>query len=119
MLLADGCRIIRSQVYETVIGIRSLIGPQARLTRTVMMGADYYETEADKSQNANSGRPNIGVGQGCLIESAIIDKNARIGDDIVIRHLPDREDSETENYVVRDGLVIVMKNGLIPSRTVI
>jgi glucose-1-phosphate adenylyltransferase len=54
-----------------------------------------------------------------VIEGAIIDKNARIGDDVVIRHLPDRPDMETESYAARDGLVIVMKDGVIPNGTVI
>jgi glucose-1-phosphate adenylyltransferase len=119
VLLADGCRLTRSQIYESVIGVRSLIGPEARVTRTVMMGADYYETDAERAENAARGVPSIGVGQGCLIEGAIIDKNARIGDDVVIRHLPDRADMETDDYAARDGLVIVMKNGVIPKSTVI
>jgi glucose-1-phosphate adenylyltransferase len=119
VLLADGCAVVQSQIYESIIGVRSLIGPEARLTRTVMMGADYYETEAEQAAHAALGQPRVGVGQGCVIEGAIIDKNARIGDDVVIRHLPDRPDMETESYAARDGLVIVMKDGVIPKGTVI
>jgi glucose-1-phosphate adenylyltransferase len=119
VLLADGCEVIQSQIYESVIGVRSMIGPEARLARTVMMGADYYETAADKAANAAAGRPAVGVGQGCVIEGAIIDKNARIGDDVVIRHIPGRPDMETGSYVARDGLVIVLKDGVIPPGTVI
>jgi glucose-1-phosphate adenylyltransferase len=119
VLLADGCEVVHSQLYESIIGVRSMIGPEARLSRTVMMGADYYETRADKARRARADLPAVGVGQGCVIEAAIIDKNARIGDDVVIRHIPDRPDMEADNYVARDGLVIVLKDGVIPSGTVI
>lgn len=118
-LLADGCKIVSSHLYQSVIGVRSLIGPDSRLTRTVMMGADYYETEAEQKRNTARGIPNIGVGRGCTIEGAIIDKKARIGDGVVIRYMPDRPDAETEHYVARDGLIIVMKNGVIPKGAVI
>jgi glucose-1-phosphate adenylyltransferase len=119
VLLADGCEVVQSHIYESVVGVRSMIGPEARMARTVMMGADYYESQAQKAANVAAGRPSVGVGQGCVIEGAIIDKNARIGDDVVIRHIPDRPDMETESYVARDGLVIVMKGAVIPKGTVI
>jgi glucose-1-phosphate adenylyltransferase len=119
VLLADGCEVVRSQIYESIVGVRSRIGPAARLSRTVMMGADQYETDSEKAAHRAAGLPPIGVGQGCVIEGAIIDKNARIGDDVVIRHIPDRPDMETENYVARDGLIIVMKNGVVPNGSVI
>ena len=119
VLLADGCRIVHSQICESVVGIRSLIGPDTRLTRTIMMGADEYETDAERAANAARGIPDIGVGRGCIIEGAIIDKNARIGDDVVIQHRPNREDVETESYVSRDGIIVVLKNAIIPKGTVI
>lgn len=119
VLLADGCRVVRSQIHHSVVGIRSMIGPDARLTRTVMMGADFYETATEKARNRSGGIPHVGVGQGCVIEGAIIDKNARIGDGVVIRLLPDRKDSDTDQYAVREGTVVVAKNGIIPSGTVI
>jgi glucose-1-phosphate adenylyltransferase len=84
-----------------------------------MMGADYFESEADRAQNAARGWPNVGVGEGCVIEGAIIDKNARIGRDVVIRGLPSRPDVETEHYVVRDGIVVLMKNCVVPDGMVI
>jgi len=119
VLLADGCRIVHSQICESVVGIRSLIGPDTRLTRTIMMGADEYETDAERADNAARDMPDIGVGRGCIIEGAIIDKNARIGDDVVIQHIPNREDVESESYVSRDGIVVVLKNAIIPKGTVI
>ncbi len=119
VLIAEGCQVIRSQIVHSVVGVRSFIGPDATLKRVVMMGAGYYESEADKAQSLRAGRPPIGIGRGCRIESAIIDKNARVGEGVMIRHWPDREPVETENYVVRDGLVVVTKNAVIPDGTVI
>lgn len=119
VLLADGSKVINSHIHHSVIGVRSLIGPGAKVTRTVTMGADYYETENERAENAARGLPNIGIGPGCVIEGAIIDKNARLGAGVVIRHLPNREDLETEHYAARDGIIIVTKDGIIPTGTVI
>jgi glucose-1-phosphate adenylyltransferase len=83
------------------------------------MGADYYETDAERAENKRHGRPDIGIGQGSTVKDALIDKNARIGRNVQIRALPGRPDSETENWVARDGLVIVPKNAVIPNGTVI
>ena len=119
VLLSDGCRIVRSQIYESVIGLRSIIGPRCQLSRVIMLGADFYETESEKSASIARGIPPIGLGRGCSIAAAIIDKNARIGDGVVIRDLPSRADTETEHYVARDGIVVVPRNAVIPQGTVI
>lgn len=118
-LLADGCRVMDSQITHAVVGLRSLIGPKSQIRSSVLMGADYYETEADRAANKRLNRPDIGIGEGTVIEGAIIDKNARIGRNVRIRHLPDRPDSETENWVARDGLVVIPKNAAIADETVI
>jgi glucose-1-phosphate adenylyltransferase len=89
------------------------------LVDTIMMGADYFETDAQKAANLASGWPDVGIGANCVIQGAIIDKNARIGANTVIRQLTDRPDMETESYAVRDGIVVVMKDGRLPPGTVI
>lgn len=119
VLLCDGCKVFNSHIEESIVGIRSLIGPDVRMSRTVMMGGDYYETEVDKVHNAERNTPNIGIGRGSTIEGAILDKGARIGEDVVIRYIPDRDNMETDQYVIRDGITIVMKDGMIPAGTVI
>jgi glucose-1-phosphate adenylyltransferase len=119
VLLSDGCRIVRSQIYESVIGLRSMIGPRCRLSRVIMLGAGYYESESEKSASIARGIPPIGIGRNCSIEVAIIDKNARIGDGVIIRDNPNRRDAETDYYVARDGIVVVPKNAIIPQGTVI
>ncbi|MCP4537953.1 MAG: glucose-1-phosphate adenylyltransferase [Chloroflexi bacterium] len=118
--LAEGCLIERSEIRESVIGLRSIIRSDARIARTVMMGADFYETPARKADNRRRGRPDVGVGRGSVIEGAILDKNARVGEGVIIRpHPSDEEMIETENYVIRDGIVVVPKNAMIPDGTVI
>jgi glucose-1-phosphate adenylyltransferase len=83
------------------------------------MGADYYETEEELAENRRQDRPDIGIGAGSIIEQAIIDKNARIGGNVTIRAIPNRPDSEGDNWVSRDGIIIVPKNAIIPDGTVI
>ena len=87
-----------------------------------MMGADFYETPEQKGANARKGIPNVGIGRNCSIENAIIDKNARIGDDVTIRKKdPGVNEGEElhSQYVIRDGIVIIPKNAIIHSGTTI
>ena len=82
---------------------------------TVLMGADYYETSDQKADNRKQGVPDVGIGKKCSIEGAIIDKNARIGNGVTIRpHSPDEETVDAGDYVIRDGIVVVPKNSIIP-----
>jgi glucose-1-phosphate adenylyltransferase len=118
-LLADGCRVTQADIRNAVIGLRSLIGPKVQIRSSIVMGADYYETEADRAENKRLGRPDIGIGEGTVIEGAIIDKNARIGRNVRIRHIDDRPDSETDNWAARDGLVVIPKDAAIADDTVI
>jgi len=119
-VLAEGCQIEQSEIYESVIGLRSVIGPETTIKRTVMMGSDFYETPDRKVENQALGRPNVGIGRGTSIEGAIIDKNARIGENVTIHPQPDEDEIiETENYVIRDGIVVIPKNAVIPDGTTI
>lgn len=118
-LLADGCVIQDAEIIHSVIGVRSVIGSGVVLKSSVMMGMDYYETDADRAENRKLGRPDMGIGDGSVIEGALIDKKARIGRNVQIRYLPDRPDSETENWVARDGLVVIPKSAVIRDGTII
>ncbi len=119
VLLTDGCRIHNAAISHSVVGLRSIIGAEAVIKSTVLMGADYYETDQDQKENRLKGIPDIGIGANSLIERAIVDKNARIGANVHIRDIPNRPDSEGDNWVARDGIVIVPKNGVIRDGTVI
>jgi glucose-1-phosphate adenylyltransferase len=120
VLLADGCRLQDAVISDSVIGLRSVIGPGVRISRSVIMGADFYEDEAGQAATQERGIPHVGIGSNSTIEGAIIDKNARIGSNVVIRPHPDVEEMiEEEHYVIRDGLVIVPKNTVVPDGKVI
>jgi glucose-1-phosphate adenylyltransferase len=118
-LVAEGCQIADARISNSVIGIRSIIGSKVVVRDTVMMGADYYEDAGQRAENELLGRPDIGIGDGSIIESAIIDKKARIGRNVRIRCLPERPDSDTDNWVARDGLVVIPKSAEIPDNTII
>ena len=119
VVLAPGCRIDNAAVADSIIGLRSIVSPGAHLHRVVMMGADYYETIAQLEEDARLGLPRFGVGEGSVVENAILDKNVRIGRNVVIRNHEGVADEETDTYVVRDGLVVVPKGAVIPDNTVI
>lgn len=120
VLIADGCRLQDAVINHSVIGLRSVIGPGVRISRSVIMGADFYEEEERRAANRERGRPDVGIGSGTSIEGAIVDKNARIGRNVVIRPHPNVHEMIDEgNYVIRDGLVIVPKSASIPDGTVI
>ena len=119
-LTADGCIITNGNIMHSVIGIRTIIESGATLDGAVCMGADWYETAEEKKQNRERGIPDIGIGKGTLIRHAIIDKNARIGEvcRIGIDHL-ERIDGDYDNYHIRDGIIVIPKNAVLPSGTVI
>jgi glucose-1-phosphate adenylyltransferase len=119
VLVADGSCIYDSDITNSVVGLRSIIGPKATIQSSVLMGADDYESDAEKAENQRLGRPHIGIGEGSSVECAIIDKNARIGRGVHIRHIRDRPDFDSEDWVARDGLVIVPKSAVIPDDAVI
>lgn len=119
VLLTDGCRILDATINRCVIGLRSIIGSQVQLDSSVMMGADFYETDYEKKANSVLGQPDVGIGAGSQISRAIIDKNARIGCNVQIRNMPDRPNEDGGNWVSRDGIVIVPKNAIIPDNTII
>jgi glucose-1-phosphate adenylyltransferase len=118
-MLCDGCIINGAHIENSVIGIRSIIGTGCTIARTVMMGCDYYESMESIRSHEARGLPRIGVGKNVTIENAIIDKNARIGDDVAISPAGKADSVDHPLYYVRDGIVIIPKNAVIPSGTVI
>jgi glucose-1-phosphate adenylyltransferase len=119
VVLAPGCRINNATVADSIVGLRSIVNPGAHLRHVVMMGADYYETQAQIEENRHLGLPAMGVGEGSVIEHAILDKNVRIGRNVVIRNHDGAKDQETDTYVVSDGIVVLPKGVVIPDNTVI
>ncbi len=117
--IADGSVIRAKSLERCMIGIRSIIDRGAVLKNVVMMGADYYESEGERAASLSAGIPTIGIGRECAIENAIIDKNARIGDCCVLNPYGKPDKWESEGLYVRDGVLIVTKNAVIKSGTVV
>jgi glucose-1-phosphate adenylyltransferase len=118
-VVAEGCRLYNADIEECVIGLRSWVRPGAQLRHVVMMGADQYETVDERAENLLRGRPHTGIGHDACIERAIIDKNARIGRGVNICSHERDEDRDEEQYSIRDGIVIIPKNAIIPDGTTI
>ena len=95
---------------------RSIIGNGSHLTQTVVMGADQYQS---KWREENPGSPPFGIGRGCRIHRAIIDKNAHIGDGVVINPEDKPAHHDGENFYIRDGIVVIPKNAVVPAGTII
>ncbi len=115
VMLADGCQIHRSEINGAVIGLRSQIADGAKIERTIIMGADYYDTPGEPMKG---GIP-IGIGPNCHIEGAIIDKNVRMGEGVVIRSFPAGTEIDEGYYVVQDGIVVIPKSTVLHPGTYI
>jgi len=118
-IVSDGCIINHSKIEHSIIGVRSLVDVGSSISRTILLGCDYFESDESIRENSRAGRPRIGVGKNTRIENAIIDKNARIGDNCVISPADKPENVDHPLYFIRDGVVIVPKNGVIPHGTTI
>ena len=111
-IIADGCIISDAHIERSVIGIRSIIQTGATIRNSIVMGSDYYETNPG---SVPAGLPPIGIGRNCVIDRAIIDKNARIADGVVITPEGKPQNVDGADYYIRDGVVVVPKNAVIPA----
>ena len=118
-VIAEGCIINADKIEKSVIGIRSRIGKGSKVTNTYMMGNDSYESLDD--MNRQKIPVLMGIGEGCNINNAIIDKNCRIGDGVQIdgSKYPIDEEIETDTYMIKQGIVVIKKDATIPKGTVI
>jgi glucose-1-phosphate adenylyltransferase len=119
-LASDGSIIRDATLTDSLVGIRSIIGPEVVLDGVYCMGADFYERPEDRAENRRLGIPDVGLARGVRIRRAILDKNVRIGDGALIG-VDDRPrpDGDYEGYSVRGGIIILPKNAVVPAGTVI
>jgi glucose-1-phosphate adenylyltransferase len=118
-LVADGCIINRATINRTIVGLRTIVGSGTELNRVIILGSDYYESIESVKHHEQKGWPRVGIGENCKIENAIIDKNARIGNNVTISPAGKPENHDDKLYYVRDGIVVIPKDAVIPHGTVI
>ena len=111
-VVAEGCIVSAAKIEKSVIGIRSRIGKDSTIINTYMMGNDDYESLDDI--NRKHTEILLGIGERCYIKNTIIDKNVRIGDDVRINGGSHLADTETNEYVIKDGIVVIRKDAIIP-----
>lgn len=119
-VMADGCIVTDAKLERCSLGVRSVVNDGVSLKNVVMMGADYFETADDFRENKKIGRPNIGVGNGSTIRNAILDKNVRIGRNVILdpEGLPDNFGPGVD-IAIRDGILVVCKDTVIPDNFVL
>lgn len=115
VVIGDGCIVTDSKLKRCVIGIRSILGENSHLEDVVMMGADYYQKESEQKSDRETGIPTFGIGRNCTIRHAIIDKNARIGDNVSLDPAGKPDGEYPHEIVIRDGVLCVCKGAVIPS----
>jgi hypothetical protein len=111
-LVSEGCYIDNNcQITNSVVGIRTAIQSNARISRSVLLGADYYEE--------NFGDTPMGIGKNAVLDRVIVDKNARIGDDVSLVNERNIQHADGDGYYIRSGIIIVPKNGVVKPGTVV
>jgi len=118
-LVTDGCIINDARIKNSIVGLRTFVGAGTSLDRVIILGCDFYESEESIRKHELEGRPRIGIGSNCKIENAIIDKNARIGNNVTISPAGKPENVDHELYFIRDGIVVIPKGAAILHGTVI
>ena len=118
-VLCEGSIVNESKIDHSIVGIRSRIGEGSVLERTVVMGADSFESVEDIERNRRLGVPDVGIGKNCEIRNAILDKDTRIGHGVKLINARGLKDAEAENHSIVDGIIVIPKNASLPDGTVI
>ncbi len=118
-IVAEGCVVRGAHIVHSILGTRSVIEVGTEIEDSIIMGADHFQFESKLRSLEETGHLPFGIGAGCRIRRAIIDKNASIGNNVTILGDPNRPDETHANWMVRDGIVCVPKNAVIPSGSVL
>ena len=116
-IVAEGCFLDRCTIEESIVGIRTSVQTGASIRRSVLLGADFYE--ADDDAPARAGNPRLGIGRDVVLDRVIVDKNARIGDGARLVNAAGVQTADGDGYRIRDGIIVVVKDGVIAPGTVI
>ncbi len=120
-MVGEGCILKECRVHHSVLGIRTRIESNCTIEDSLLMGSDYYESALEREESLKQGELPIGIGSGTTIRRAIIDKNARIGHNVMIINKEGIEEAnrEDDGFYIRNGIVVVIKNRTIPDGTII
>ncbi|KAJ6708850.1 GLUCOSE-1-PHOSPHATE ADENYLYLTRANSFERASE LARGE SUBUNIT 3 CHLOROPLASTIC [Salix koriyanagi] len=120
-IISHGCFLRECSLQHSIVGVRSRLESGVELIDTMMMGADYYQTESEIASLLAEGKVPIGVGQNTKIRNCIIDKNAKIGKDVIITNADGVQEADRpgEGFYIRSGIVAVLKNATIKDGTII
>jgi glucose-1-phosphate adenylyltransferase len=120
-IIAEGCILKQCRIDHSVLGVRSRIEAGCTIQDTLVMGADFYEPDAERHSSLDNGGVPLGIGPDTTIRRAIVDKNARIGRNVQIINKDRVEEANRENqgFYIRSGIVVVLKNATIPDGTII
>ena len=114
-IIAEGCIINASRIENSVVGIRSRIGIGSTIVSCYLMGSDYYQTVGQMAESLERGEPKIGIGDRCYLRNCIVDKDAKIGDNVNINGGDHLEPGDHPSYTVKDGVVVIKKGAVIPN----
>ncbi|MFK0733355.1 MAG: glucose-1-phosphate adenylyltransferase [Gloeotrichia echinulata GP01] len=120
-MIGEGCMLKNCRIEHSVLGVRSRVESGSIIEDTLIMGADFYQASVERQCSLEKGEIPVGIGTDSIIRRAIIDKNARIGHDVKIINKDNVQEAERENqgFFIRSGIVVVLKNAVIPDGTVI
>ena len=118
-MISEGCIVFASTITNSLIGIRSRIGNNTTIESCYIIGNDFYETIQELEHNAQHQKPHVGIGNDCIIKNAIVDKNVRIGNNVLILGGTHLANYEHELYSIKDGVIVVKKGVTLPEGFVI
>ncbi|MEO1095330.1 MAG: glucose-1-phosphate adenylyltransferase [Cyanobacteria bacterium J06638_28] len=120
-IIGDGCILKNCRVNHAVIGLRQRVQEDCVIEDSLLMGADFYEPLSESSRHLTRGKIPIGIGEGSIVRRAIVDKNARIGRNVQIVNKENIEEAEREDlgFYIRSGIVVILKNAVIPDGMII
>jgi glucose-1-phosphate adenylyltransferase len=115
-IIAEGSVIERATIEDSIVGIRASIQPGCTIRRSVLLGADYYATDGVAP---NAPGPRLGIGRDVVLDGVIVDKNARIGDGVRLTNANRLDNFDGDGYYIRDGIVVVPKDGAVAAGTIV
>jgi glucose-1-phosphate adenylyltransferase len=119
-IISDGC-VIRAgtSIHRSIVGVRTQIGRNVTLKNSVIIGADRFQTDTEQADDRSRNIPPLGIGDGTVIENAIVDKDCRVGANVQIVNRGKIQDGEGPNFVIREGVVVIPKAKVLADGTVI